>query len=94
MRVAKDAEVRMQVYCRILLVVGCCCNNDADGLHSHQQPVLVIKLKCIPSYDGRLSEHWQYDIYYGPSLKINIAVGNSFVRTYSEDKGGWPDGGG
>ena len=44
--------------------------------------VLVMKLKCIPSYDGRMSEHWQYDIHYGQSLKINIAGESpSFVPT-------------
>ena len=31
---------------------------------------------------GGCRNTWQYDIYYGPSLKINIAGGNpSFVPT-------------
>ena len=43
MRVAKDAEVRMQVYCRILLVFSLLLLVVivviiAGGLYSHQQP--------------------------------------------------------
>ena len=89
MRVANDVEVRVQVFCRnflVLLLLECtlfvvvimmlveCFTSLSPATD------LVIKLKCTPSYDGRLPEHWQYDIYYGQSLKINIAGGSpSFV---------------
>ena len=85
MRVANDAEVRVQVYCRILLVVGCRCNNDAGEvlyITLTSNRFLVIKLKCIPSYDGRLPEKLGNTIY-----TINIAGGSpSFVLT-TEKKG-------
>ena len=50
MRVVKDAEVRMQVYCRILLVFSLLLlvvvvMNIAGGLYSHQQPCACHKTK-------------------------------------------------
>ena len=69
MRVANDVEVRVQVYCRnllVLLLLECTlfvvvimmlveCFTSLSPASD-----LVIKLKCTPSYDGRLPEHWQY----------------------------------
>ena len=61
---AKDVEVRMQVYCRILLVCFCCyCSNYFLWALFPPATVLVIKLKCIPSYDGRLQEKPGNTIY-------------------------------
>ena len=70
MRVANEVDVRVQVlqkspyYCWLLLyvhVVVVVMNIAGGSLQwltiPTSNPVLVIKLKCIPSYDGRLPEH-------------------------------------
>ena len=51
------ASILQNSSCVFLVVVGCCCNNDDAGGLFPPATDLVIKLKCTPSYDGRLSEH-------------------------------------
>ena len=83
-------------YCwSFLVVVGCACCfvvviiSIAGGLTPTSNWLCVIKCKTKPPcHTGGCRNTWQYDTYY------QHCWWESFVRTYGEDKGGWPDGGG